>query len=531
MTMKTIKFYWYAYKEQRKIIESCTNLSKDKLYQIIKLITLYADNGFAHLSVKRIRTEIAEKDHKQYLTFLIENKLILVDNDYSSKDGESFTRGYKFFPRKYTKIERITGADQSFIKSVIKKINKATKANNSNKKKEDFIIDMRKKCKAFISSLDVSKIKSISSTLKKGESPEKTLKRMYSIEKIDSFQNGNSNEFHFSRSKTNGRIDSNLTNLKSTYKNYNNYTDNLVNIDIVNSQPYLLYLVLNILVNFPSTYHNDAILGNSTYLIPLLTKVLSRVDKSPLFQIMLGGIKPLEMDKFRDYVSSDFYEKFSIDLYGNYDQNNRKELKKIIFNVLFSKPGFMNSTKKKFKELFPGIFLIIENMKRKDSILDFVKTTGKGKSHGRLAIFLQKFESSLNIDCVCSKLYDRGIVPITIHDSWIVEEYNIAKAKEVIFDCYSFAPVAPNLNVEKLQPTNKSEYVLDMKNVFDHMYSDDGLKMRYVNMFTYEEMGEFDNINQLRDHFVTVDAPRLAHTLTADTYSYVVKELNRVLPI
>jgi hypothetical protein len=75
--MKTIKFYWYAYKEQKEIIESCTNLSRDKLYQIIKLITLYADNGFAHLSIKRIRTEIAEKDHKQYLTFLIENKFIV----------------------------------------------------------------------------------------------------------------------------------------------------------------------------------------------------------------------------------------------------------------------------------------------------------------------------------------------------------------------------------------------------------------------------------------------------------------------
>ena len=46
----------------------------------------------------------------------------------------------------------------------------------------------------------------------------------------------------------------------------------------------------------------------------------------------------------------------------------------------------------------------------------------KEKNHKALPIFLQKLESHVFIDLICKKLVEEGIIPITIHDSVIVQK-------------------------------------------------------------------------------------------------------------
>jgi hypothetical protein len=62
-----------------------------------------------------------------------------------------------------------------------------------------------------------------------------------------------------------------------------------------------------------------------------------------------------------------------------------------------------------------------------------------------LAIILQQIESNIFIDQLAVRLIEKGIVPLTIHDSIIIRENDLAKAQEtmnqVLSDSIGFLPV------------------------------------------------------------------------------------------
>ena len=104
---------------------------------------------------------------------------------------------------------------------------------------------------------------------------------------------------------------------------------------------------------------------------------------------------------------------------------DRAKAKKIMFCVFFSKNkattknGWRMIPYEADKKLFAQVFpLIAENI---HDLKNF-------KKHNTLAIFFQRLESYLFIDCLVSELIKEGIVPFTIHDSIIVPRHQAAQA-------------------------------------------------------------------------------------------------------
>jgi len=221
-------------------------------------------------------------------------------------------------------------------------------------------------------------------------------------------------DFFFDRNKTNYRLDSNLTNLKRELKSF--LKGDLVCIDLKNSQPVLLnYLLFQI---FPiywgesegrgapalcfSNRHDEVVETFGKYVIREVRKIPQKDEKAFYEEFIrfhkwtMGGI---------------FYDEFLKHIGG---ELTRDEVKKLMFKVMYS-PNFINNTsmvlyqkeKEYFRQVFPFISQIIFALKRKD--------------HTLFSVFLQKLESELFIDKMSKALVEAGIIPLTIHDSFIIE--------------------------------------------------------------------------------------------------------------
>jgi hypothetical protein len=129
-------------------------------------------------------------------------------------------------------------------------------------------------------------------------------------------------------------------------------------------------------------------------------------------------------------------------LYDDFIQRygfTRKEVKKIIFAVFFSKNAMFKrfnsfipykKDKEVFASVYPFIYGSIEHLKAKNNVL--------------LLVFLQKLESYIFIDCIAKDLVNAGIVPLTVHDSVIIKvedkEKTMELIKKVFFDNFNVIP-------------------------------------------------------------------------------------------
>lgn len=241
---------------------------------------------------------------------------------------------------------------------------------------------------------------------------------------------------HFHRNKTNNRLDTNLTNLKSELRQF--IKSDLISIDLKNSQPFLLSVLLNSIINNSKVLlcskNNDLDL-NRTFGVKAIQKILiihQKLKKSNL----------VNLKKFTDAVlNGNLYEDF-IKSYS--DNITRKQVKDIMFKVLFSKNEIHHKYKRfvpynEEKEIFASVFPFV---------MESVKAL-KEKEHSGLAIFLQKLESYVFIDCIAKKLVEAGIVPLTIHDSFLIESKHKDKAKEIInAEFLGLFGVVPSFHVE-----------------------------------------------------------------------------------
>jgi len=215
---------------------------------------------------------------------------------------------------------------------------------------------------------------------------------------ISSINDGN---LFFRYSNTNGRIDTNLTNLKAELKQFIN-TPNLYQIDIVNSQPFILSHLLN---------------------SPLCSSFL---DKK-------------ELEKYTDWTSAGiFYEMFERE-YFNKTSNvlTRKQIKDLMFCIFYSKNGSYIKEKNIFKSIFPTIMKFIDEQKK--------------DKHNEFSIRLQKIESKICINIICKELDKENIKYYTIHDAWLVDEKNIKKTRDIIIrKFYDNFYRRPELKIEKI---------------------------------------------------------------------------------
>lgn len=209
--------------------------------------------------------------------------------------------------------------------------------------------------------------------LDKTESEEEKLKaynkytsRVTSIKAIEGGKNLKS--IYFKRNKTNGRIDTNLTNLSGDLRQFIFGYDDMVYLDLKNAQPVLFNILLK--------EH----LINAT-----------------------EGLKK-EISKYFEYTTKGVWYEHLQELYNT----TREESKDLWMKIAYSKNKSYKDDKKVFKDAYPNIYKIISSYKAKD--------------HSDFAIKLQKIESDIFIDKICRKLVEKEVIPFTIHDAVIVKK-------------------------------------------------------------------------------------------------------------
>jgi hypothetical protein len=195
------------------------------------------------------------------------------------------------------------------------------------------------------------------------------------------------------------RIHTNLTNLKSDFRRFLSVQgEKLGQVDIRNSQPLFLYLVIKDNPEIPDT----------------------------------------EKQEYRQLVEEGrFYEMFMEKL--NLTADKRKEVKEMTYKYIFY--GESRNIDKKylniFREKFPNILGFINQIKNPD--------------YKQFAILLQKAESRFVIGKVVPEFIQRNSTTqefvSTIHDSIVVKASKLNEAKQIMAECFKLEGIEPKLEI------------------------------------------------------------------------------------
>ena len=251
-------------------------------------------------------------------------------------------------------------ADSTFINNAPTRIKKMGSHFRNN-----FKLDSKKAIEHTLKQYS-EELKQSTSAKEERKAYNRSLARMNSIFAID---NGKINKsLRFNRNSTNNRLDTNLTNLASDLKPFIVGWEDMVYLDLKNSQPVLFNTVLKELY----------IKGSS-------------VLKS-------------EIDNYR---KATFAGKWYEELMTIFEAD-RDSCKEIWMCIAYSQNKSYQNYKKPFKKAYPEIYKIIESIKSSD--------------YKNFAISLQKLESEIFIDKICKLLVAVDIIPFTVHDALIVKK-------------------------------------------------------------------------------------------------------------
>lgn len=352
----------------------------DTLYRLSKKDNEYT--SFVDISLNTFTNIITDKKiFYQCLDFLITNKIIEKDNQY--KVGVK-SKGYRFSKEFISPNITIPITNTTLIKRVIHGVNKHHNALPDKYKpyRNHFLNTFKIDYDNTIKLLNNWCYYMLCEATNDDE--QKKIINRYN-QQYTVLSSINDGALYFKRCKTNGRIDTNLTSLKKEFKKFI-VGDDLVSIDIKNSQPYLLSLLLK-----------------------------ERGIKS---------INTLELNKYNDWVSTgQFYENFKHEYsLKTAIRLSRDAIKQMMFGIYYSRNEHYTKDKDVFRQVFPDILRWIEKQKR--------------TNYKQLAIKMQQMESGICIDVVCSELNKAGIKYYTVHDSWIVNMNDLETTKEIIYRCF-----------------------------------------------------------------------------------------------
>jgi hypothetical protein len=334
------------------------------------------------------------------------NNIILSDDVYSKLGGKAL--GYKFNDDMISKLISVNIEKKTISKKIIS--NKNDRNNLVNEKLHkyrnyflnNFKIDYQKSID-YLNNWYNNSLSTINSSYVGGNYNQEWTKLVNKYNHIFiSLSAINDGDLYFRKNDTNGRIDTNLTSLKSEYKQFIISKEPLYQIDIVNSQPFILSLYLN-----------------SSY---------------------VGGIlDEKELLKYNDWTASGlFYEMFERTYFKNTGKTlTRKMIKDMMFCIFYSKNGSYNKEKSIFSNVFPTISKWIEKEKE--------------NKHNEFAIKLQKIESKICIDIISQELDNEDIEYYTIHDAWLIDKEDIQKTKNIIMNkFYKYFHRRPEMKIEKI---------------------------------------------------------------------------------
>jgi hypothetical protein len=347
---------------------------------------------------------------KEAQEFLYQNGIIKCDNKYSIIRGKAL--GYKFSDEYVSKLISVDIKKKTISGRIIKNKNERNNLVNEDLKLyrdyylSTFKIDYEKSLEYLNNWFNIS-ISLLTPSYEVTFLDKEWIKLVNQYNHIFISINAiNDGDLYFRKNTTNGRIDTNLTSLKSEYKKFIVSDKDLYQIDIINSQPFILYLYLN----------------------------------SLLREVKLNQNEKKELDMYGDWTSSGlFYEMFERTYFNKTGKTlTRKEIKYIMFCIFYSKNGSYKKEKDIFKSILPKIMKWIEDEKQ--------------TKHNEFAIKLQKIESKICIDKICKELDKQEIQYYTIHDAWLVDKSDINKLTKIVYSMfYKYLNRRPELKIEKIK--------------------------------------------------------------------------------
>lgn len=374
-------------------------------------------------------------NYKQYINYLIQNKIIYTDNSYKP---DEFSKNYSL-TTEYRNKELVSEVISDY--TLIKREKKLQKRINTKRRYLD---------KWFNSKLEIdvngaiNEAKRIKYNQKdnidnKNNKMKLTAEEYYAIT-LNSITKIHNQRYNLSIDNTSKRYHSNLTQLKSNFRKYITYNNKkLIEIDIKTSQPYLSIIPLNYYLN---TQYNT-----SNKLIQIIHQFYDKIIDYNL-PIMLSEssgmidrraidfyIKLIKEGEFYEYLRKAANKK-------GYSFRNKSELKdEMIFPIFFSINYFNSKRVEHLKNIFKDVFFNVHEVFR---LL-------KEDRYERLSHLLQRLESYLVLD-VCAKKISKehpSIPLFTIHDSIITTEGNEKIVHEIMYnELLNYVGVEPQLHVK-----------------------------------------------------------------------------------
>lgn len=253
---------------------------------------------------------------------------------------------------------------------------------------------------------------------------KKATMRLYYTNSIERLRN---NCLSVKRNNTNNRLDTNLTNMSSVLVDEICRQNNLIQIDLSNSQ--------------------------FTLLSNLLEKHLDTIDFKLFKELTSKG-------ELYAYIAKEIGLK------------SLKNGKQLMFEVLFSHHRNNSSFKKKIKELFPSVVGWIDAYKKEHGDAEF-------------SVMLQRKESELFVDKILERIKKAKILCFSKHDSMIVRSKDRDQVVQIMREEFAKDKLSYRLKVISPESEyfihsgdgNESEQVLDDQKEL--------LKTSYSGYFTY----------------------------------------------
>lgn len=375
-------------------------------------------DGYVYINKKKVKAIINSKPDF-YIKFLEKYELIESDNKYQP--------GIK---SKYYRLKNDINIDTNFVlitheKPLYKALTRRHKNRATNYSKlPPYLNEMRKEFMKLRFDYEAA-FKWINGV----KDFKKCLSYIIAMKQMQDFR-----ERYFKRNRRNGRLDTNLTNLKRELKQF--AVGDFAQIDLKNSQPFLLFCLIEFMAkNIENIQVIEQTIINNKGTLPLCCNInIQSIAKT----FGISALKEFAKIRKKDEISFNtnllMYKDWTLNgvLYDNMAKfyNNamgREDIKKLMLPLLFSENFSYEGNrryiqyekeKKIFAGVFPVIYEIVEALKR--------------KNNSDLAVILQTIESYIFIDVIAKKLVNAGVIPLTVHDSVIIQKCHEKTAINVI---------------------------------------------------------------------------------------------------
>lgn len=404
-------------------------------------------DGYANLNMQILQKILHWRDTKRIITELINRGFIECDDHFIQG---SKSRGYRLTEKYRVKTHRVLCSDNIMNRRILKyreSLNKLYPARYQKLKDmlECIEIDYDNGSK-FIENYCTEETYREKRDCKK--SSHKNYLKEFTFEdwkiiyqhSIDSIHH--KDDLFFVKDETGYRLHTNITNLPKELRKFLRYKgEKLVNLDISNSQPFMLSLILLQSFNNSALYN----LQNSSF---SLNHILNNFNKdntsysTPL--TFLNNVSysnvgmPEDVMKYINLTSSGQLYEY---LMPEFENGDRQVLKFKLFWKVFYRDS--NNKKREYKEekIFKKYF---------PNVMEFIKQI-KANNYKDLPIAMQRIESEIILERIAMRIINENpsCYFLTIHDSLLTNESSVEYVEGVMKDEFKkFCGIVPNIKIE-----------------------------------------------------------------------------------